>query len=279
MKIIKSKIPFNYKTIKTTQSRIDKGLLAIPVSLLDYFPTNKTNIHIAFGPSLKVSQKNFTPYTSSSRECRIGGMRKFYEDFHIKDGDELVIQILDDKKYRILTETQFEESVKRMEEELDESKDEKEAGYKLKKLSEVTNSDFRETVLNEYFRLSKSEFEKRKYSKPSMGMKKEGVPATIRKILTEIYNGKCQITQFGFFTKNGKPYFEIHHIKSYLGDHLKNLLVVCPNIHALFTYAYVELYFDEEEWLRRVKFNNEEYNVIHIIDKIPNKFEKEIHFL
>jgi hypothetical protein len=279
MKTIESKIPFNYKTITTTQSRIDKGLLAIPVSLIDYFPKNKTNVYIAFGPSSKVSPKNFTPYTSSSRECRIGGMRKFYEDFQIKDGDELVVQILDDKKYRIFTEKQFEKSVKTMEEALDKSKDENEAGYKLKTISEVTNSDFRETVLNEYFRLSKSEFKKRKYNKPWIGMRKEGIPAAIRKILTEIYGGKCQITQFGFLMRNGKPYFEIHHIKPDLGDHLKNLLVVCANIHALFTYAHIEQYFDDEGWLRRVKFNNEEYKVIHIVDKIPKQFEKEIHFL
>jgi len=279
MKTIKSKIPFNYKTIKTTQNRIDKGLLAIPVSLIDYFPKNKTKVYIAFGPSLKVSPKNFTPYTSSSRECRIGGMRKFYGDFQIKDGDELVVQILDDKKYRLYTEKQFEESVKSMEEALDKSKDEIEAAYKLKKISEVTNSDLRETVLNEYFRLSKDEFEKRKYNKPFIRIRKEGIPATIRKILTEIYDGKCQITQFGFLMRNGKPYFEIHHIRPDLGNHLKNLLVVCPNIHALFTYAHVEQYFDEEGWLRRVKFNNDEYKVSHIIDKMPKEFKKEIHFL
>jgi len=67
MKTIESKIPFSYKTIKTTQSRIDKGLLAIPVSLIDYFPKNKTKVYIAFGSSLKESPKTFTPYTSSSR--------------------------------------------------------------------------------------------------------------------------------------------------------------------------------------------------------------------
>jgi len=148
MKIIESKIPFSYKTIRVTQSRIDKGLLAIPVSLVDYFPKRKTNIYIAFGESLKVSQKNFTPYTSSSRECRIGGMRTFYENFKIKDGDELVVQILDDKKYKILTEKQFENSVKKSEQELDKSKDEKEADSKLKKITTVTNVNFQETLLS-----------------------------------------------------------------------------------------------------------------------------------
>ena len=94
MKIIESKIPFNYKTIKVTQSRINKGLLAIPVSLIEYFPENKNKVNIAFGDSLKASPKNFTPYHSSSKECRIGGMDKFYDKFQIKNGDELVIQFL-----------------------------------------------------------------------------------------------------------------------------------------------------------------------------------------
>ncbi len=33
----KSDIPFNYATIKLTKSRLDKGLLAIPVSLINLF--------------------------------------------------------------------------------------------------------------------------------------------------------------------------------------------------------------------------------------------------
>lgn len=45
--------------------------------------------------------KNFTSYTSSSRECRIGGMREFYEAHNIKDGDELVVKLIDEQKYRI----------------------------------------------------------------------------------------------------------------------------------------------------------------------------------
>jgi len=279
MKIIESKIPFNYKTIRVTQSRIDKGLLAIPVSLVDFFPKSKTKVYIAFGESLKVIQKNFTPYTSSSRECRIGGLRTFYENFKIKDGDELVIQVLDDKKYRILTDKKFEISVNKNEKDLDQSKDEKEADSKLKKISKVTNANFRETILSEYFRLSRKELGKRKYNKLRVEKKKEGVPPSIRQILTEIYNGKCQITQFSFLMTNGRPYFEIHHIIPHLGNHLKNLLVVCPNIHAQFTYAKVKEFFDQEGWLRKVKFNNEAYIVTHIIDQIPTKFEKEIHHL
>ena len=108
MQIATSKIPFNYKTIKLTQSRLNKGLLAIPASLIDYFPKQQGKIRIVAGINDKASLKTFTPYTSSSRECRIGGMREFYEKFNLKDGDEIVVQILDADKYRVLAEGQFE---------------------------------------------------------------------------------------------------------------------------------------------------------------------------
>lgn len=278
MKISESKVPFNYKTIKVTQSRINKGLLAIPVSLVSCFPRSKTKIYIAFSKSLKASPKNFTPYESSSRECRIGGMKNFYELFQIKDGDELVIQFLDDKKYRIYTEKQFENIIKKFEKEFDKSRDENEAGRKLTQLSKITNVDSKEAIFSEFFRLSRNIIDKRQHTKQREITKKESVPASVRKILSEVYMGKCQITGFGFLMENGKPYFEIHHIKPDFGNHLKNLLVVSSNIHAQFTYANIEEYFDKKGWLRRVKFNKEEYNVNHIIDKIPKRFEKEVHY-
>ena len=50
------------------------------------------------------------------------------------------------------------------------------------------------------------------------------------------------------------------------------------NIHAQFTYANLEEFFDEQGWLRRVKFNNDEFIVNQIVDNIPIKYEKEIHY-
>ena len=78
MKKINSKIPFNYITIKTTKSRIDKGLLAIPVSLIYLFPKSSTKIYL-LNDEGKEETKNFTPYNSTSRECRIGGLKNFYQ--------------------------------------------------------------------------------------------------------------------------------------------------------------------------------------------------------
>ena len=76
IKIEVSKIEYNYLTIKITQSRIDKGLLAIPVSLIDVFPKNKQKIKVYFDDSNNYLELSFTLYTSSSRECRIGVLIK-----------------------------------------------------------------------------------------------------------------------------------------------------------------------------------------------------------
>jgi hypothetical protein len=277
MKTIESKLPFDYKTIRVTQSRIDKGLLAIPVSLIHFFPKEKKEIYVTFGDEKNAVLKNFTPFSSSSRESRIGGMSGFYKDCKVKDGDELVIQILDKDSYRIFTEKRFENNITKIEEELDKSSDELEAGSKIQQISNITNYEFEKTLLCEFYRLSKKEIDKR-VSKPKRNKAKKIVPASIRKILSTIYHGKCQISGFGFLMKNGEPYFEIHHIKPDLGDHLKNLLVVCPNVHAQFTYANNEEFFDEHGWLRHVRFNNNNFIVNQIIDSIPTKFQKEVHY-
>ena len=61
MKKIKTDIPFNYITVKTTKSRIDKGLLAIPSSLIHVFPKNNSKI-VIINESGNEEIKNFTAY-------------------------------------------------------------------------------------------------------------------------------------------------------------------------------------------------------------------------
>jgi hypothetical protein len=68
MQKVKSEIGYNYVTIKATQSRINKGLLAIPVSLLDRFPKEKRKTTLLFDDEEKYFIKSFVPYTSSSQE-------------------------------------------------------------------------------------------------------------------------------------------------------------------------------------------------------------------
>lgn len=90
MKKVQADIPLDYITIKVTQSRINKGLLAIPVSLLDWFPNTKQDINIV-APDGEIFTCKVTPYNSTSRECRIGGLNRYFQKYQVKSGDELVI--------------------------------------------------------------------------------------------------------------------------------------------------------------------------------------------
>lgn len=277
MKKVKSNLPLSYITIKTTKSRIEKGLLAIPVSLIDLFPKSGNKIFLVNQNGV-IEEKSFTPYNSSSRECRIGGLRAFYENYQISDGEELVVQLIDENKFKILPEKLFSKKLKNVLSEFETSDDETHVENILSKISEITNLPKREVLKNEFVKLSNNKIEYRKKVARNATSVRESVPYSIRKILLELYKGECQLTNFTFLTKSGNPYFELHHIDPDKGNHLKNLLVVSPNIHAQFTYANLEQYFDNDGWLRKVKFNQNEYTVYQAIDKLPKEFEKEIHF-
>ncbi|MCS7014165.1 MAG: hypothetical protein NZM05_11135 [Chloroherpetonaceae bacterium] len=276
MQRVKADLPLNYITIKTTQSRIDKGLLAIPASLSHLFPQNVRQVYLQDEHG-KVEPKTFTPYRSSSRECRIGGLRSFYEKYKVKDGEELVIQILDDRKYRLIPERVFQATLRRKLNTFDKANDDEKSEAILRQISDVTNLSREEILRNKFVVMSKAAIEPRRVVPKRQARAKENIPLSIRKILLALYSGKCQVTGFTFLTKHGTPYFEVHHIDDTKGHHPKNLLVVSPNTHAQFTYANVTHYFDNEGWLRKVKFNENEFEVFQIIDTLQTDFEKEIH--
>lgn len=276
MKREKTKIPFNYITVKTTLSRINKGLLAIPVSLIDFFPQTKSEIFL-IDENGKEEGKSFTPYNSSSKECRIGGMREFYNKYSIYDNDEIVIQKIDDDKFKLLPEKLFEIKILEFLTDFENSTDEIEANQKINDIAKLANISTNEILKNEFVNLSKMDLKLRATCERDKTKLNESVPYSMRKILLSLYNGKCQITKFSFFKKDGTPYFEIHHIDPTIGNHFKNLLVVSPNTHAQFTYAKIEQRFDNEGWLREVKFNNESFPVFQIIDNLPKHFEKVVH--
>jgi hypothetical protein len=277
MKKIKTDLPLNYTTIKTTKSRIEKGLLAIPVSLIDIFPRNTNKIFLV-NEHGKTESKIFTPYKSSSRECRIGGLRAFYTHYNVADGEELVIQSLDDDKFRIIPERIFQKILKTQLTNFEKSTSENEMKHSLSQISATTNLSQNEVLKNEFVMLSKEKIEVRKFVKKNQTLVREKVPYSIRKILLELYSGKCQVTNFTFLTKNKNPYFELHHINPDKGNHLKNLLVVSPNTHAQFTHCNLEQSFDAQGWLKKIKFNDNEFNVFQAIDKLTNDFDKIVHF-
>jgi len=279
---IESLTNYSYVTFKVTKSRIDKGLLAIPKSLAsEYFPEHNSQIQISFNELGRFEAKNYTSFTSSSREARIGGMRLWYYRNKISDGDEIVIQVVDREnlKYKILPEKHFLNKIKQTQEKFDKAEDEIDANKRLSVISSLTGLDKSKIALNEALRLVQSAMRTRKYSSENVRKLKESVPASLKSLLGEIYQGRCQLTNFGFIMKNGKPYFEVHHINASIGNHIKNLLVVCSNVHAQFTYANVYLKFDNDGWLHKVRLNKTEFMVIQKIRDYYNKekFNKRVY--
>jgi hypothetical protein len=281
MQIAKSEIGYSYSTIKITRSRINKGLLAVPASLLDKFPKEKQKITVFLDDEEKPYLKSFTPYKSSSQECRIIGLTNWFVKNKIQDQDEIVVQFLDENEgiYRLIKEEKFIEQIKILENKLLNSKREETLEKYFEDLSLKVNKSKKEIAVVEFLKLSNETMKRRIYKKPSISQVRENSPSSLRRILELIYEGKCQVSNFTFIQRNGKPYFEIHHIKPDFGNYFKNLLVVSPNIHAMFTHANCEEYFDNEGWLRKVRFNHEEFNVYQAIDNIKDKdFLKDVHF-
>lgn len=250
--------------------------MAIPVSLVDKFPQNQKEITIYLDSSDVPLQKNFTHYNSTSRECRIGGMKDFFLQHNIQSNDEIVVEFLDNGIFRIITENRFKKLIAKAQQSIISIK-ETDFEKSLSVIKKLTNENKSTILKNEYIRLIENKIEKRNWKQINPRLVKENVPTSLRKILQEVYNGKCQVSGFTFLTKLGIPYFELHHIKPELGNHLKNLLVVSANIHVQFTHARLKETFDKDGWLREVNLNDENFKVTQAIDNISKDFFKEIY--
>lgn len=276
MEIGPSGVPFSYTTIRATRSRIDKGLLAIPVSLIHLFPQTTGHVYL-LSESGHWVKKAFTAPDSSSKECRIGGMRELYERYDIQGGDELVLHAYGQGRYQILPESLFQRKILDLELDLDKAPTEIDADAAIAGIAALTHASPEDVIGSEYVRLTEQEVAERKVRTRTDVKAREQIPLSLRKILISLYHGRCQLSDFSFRTKNGEPYFEVHHINPFQGNHVKNVLVVSPNVHAQFTYAAVEHYFDEIGWLRQVKFNGQSHPVFQVIDQLPAIHTKEVH--
>ena len=262
----RSNINYSYATIKITKSRIEKGLIAIPVSLTNLFPEENATIQVCVDDSLKYDLKKYSSYKSTTRECRIGGMVEWLKENEIKSGDEIVIQLIDKEqlKYRIIPEKKFIGRVQKLQKSLDGSQDEEEVSKTISDISKWIYTDKGAVVLREFNRLTSQPFEKRKHVSRSSIQHRESVPSTIRFLLSKTYNGHCQVCDFWFLKKDGNPYFEIHHLNPLFGHHPKNLILACANCHRQFEYAHVKHIFDNKGFLSKVSFNTKKYSVNQI---------------
>lgn len=274
-----SEISYDYATIKITQSRIDKGLLAIPVGLASIFPEQNRDIEVYLNDSPVAKLKHFSSYNSSTRECRIGGLKEWFIHHNIERGDEIVVQLIDKEHfiYRLIPENKFINSTKALQDEFDNSKSEEEASNKVQKISKWILSDEKEVIFNEFQRLTNIPLpERRQYNARKSVKARENIPPSIRNLLYKIYKGHCQICNFWFLKKDDLPYFEIHHLEPTLGHHPKNILVVCGNCHNQFEYASIREIRNDDNWLIQVFFNKNMHLVKQIIpSRKKTKFTKK----
>ena len=263
----KSAINYNYMTIKMTQSRIDKGLIAIPVSLTKWFPRFSSTVHVYLDDLPDLQPKTFSPYESSTRECRIGGLAGWFKEKEIKSGDEIVIQVMDEGKsvYRLVSEGIFITKTLELQDGFDKSESEQEASGKVNTLGQWVQLDRQKVMLSEFNRLIDiMPLESREYAKRRLSRARERVPANIRILLKGIYKGHCQLCDFWFLNRSNKAYFETHHLDPFQGHHPKNVVVVCGNCHNQFEHANMHQDFDTDGWLIKVSFNERAYPVCQV---------------
>lgn len=277
----KSEINYDYKTIRITKSRIEKGLLAIPRGFSNCLPRSNQRIKIYFDDSSNPQSKTFSSYYSTTNENRIGGLKNWYFENQIREEDELILQILDKEKfvYRLFTEQTFLKKAKEFQIDFDNSKDDKIASEKIEQISNLTRVEKAKIIFNEFLRLAKySNDEIRKRIKVPNRLNKEKIPPNIRIVLGNIYKGYCQVCSFSFLKRDNFPYYEIHHLEPNIGHHPKNLVLVCANCHRQFEYANVAKDFNEKGWLSKVIFNQKEYFVEQAINEIGKQdFLKTIY--
>ena len=273
----KSKINYSYATIKITQSRIDKGLIAIPVELAKLFPDYNTTIQVYLDDSNELYEKNYSSYKSTTRESRIGGMLDWFKKNKIKSEDEIIIQLIDKKHfiYRLITENIFILNTKKFQVSFDNSENELQASERIACIVKWTNLNKKKVVINEYYRLINTIPNiERQYIEKHSNRAREGISNNLRLLLCDIYQGHCQACNFWFLKKDNQPYFEIHHINPLLGKNPKNIILVCANCHRQFEYANVHPKFNDEGWLIKVLFNDKEHFINQIM--LQTKFDEAV---
>jgi hypothetical protein len=280
--VVRSRSPINYSyaTIRLTQSRIDKGLIAIPTALAKWFPNRNTNIQVYLNDSSTSQSKRYSSYSGSTKECRIGGVRQWFEKNHLKSGDEIVVQVIDKQNlvYRVIPERDFVGTTQRLQTDLDNSPNESQASEELARLSDWTNLEERRVALNEFRRLiAGSVSGPRQRTARRSSRARESAPPSLRTLFGQIYQGHCQVCDFWFLKRNKDPYFEVHHLDPTGGHHPKNLVVVCGNCHNQFEHAEVRSEFNDERWLIGVSFNGVQHQVSQIVltAEMPS-FSKEL---
>jgi hypothetical protein len=252
-------------TIRASASRLGKGLIAIPRKFKDLFPADKTRIQVTFDDEEKVKALTFHPHDPRVKETRIFGLGNWFKARGVQEGD-LISIVLENREqwlYRIVLERYLQERQQtKARQQLQRAQTDLEAEEQLNALSRLTKLRPRQVAQQELLRIAKdTQRERRPNVAPAASERHEGVPSGLRILLRELHDGKCQLCSFTFEKRNGKPFFEIHHLDPKIGHHPTNLLVVCPNCHAQLEHAIITDLRLAGPWLVGVTINEKRFSV------------------
>ena len=251
-------------TLYATDSRISKGLLAIPRKFGGEFPASKGKILVVFDDGTKVEPKIFVPYDRKIKESRVFGLSRWFSRRGIVAGDAITITAEDPIKgiYRIaLNRFVQQRRAAEARRQFYTTDSPQIAREQLGKLAESRKEKVQEIALQEIALLAQRPLLRRKRVMVIQRGRGEAVPPALRALLEAIHQGKCQICGFTFNKQDGKPYFEIHHLEPDGGHHPMNVLVICPNCHAQLENAIVTETERAMGWLVAVKINGKRFKV------------------
>jgi hypothetical protein len=252
-------------SIRLTASRLAKGLLAIPSKFSGAFPQERCTILVTTDNRDTAEPKSFLPYNAQVKECRIFGLGRWFKETKAKPGDSITVTVQDriNRTYSLTASRVSSEPNKReIRKRLRSATTNAVAKAELKSLGRATKKHPREVAEEELQRIIRRlPLTPRLRVSRKASDRNEGVPPWLRVLLEAVYNGNCQACSFTFLKRDGSPYFEIHHLDSKLGNHPKNLLVLCANCHAQFERARIGECEYREGWLRSVVVNNKRLTI------------------
>jgi hypothetical protein len=196
-------------TIRLTKSRISAGYLAIPRGFLSMFPEMDAELTVLAEGDLQT--RHFAPIASTTKEARIYGMRAFFDRHGAKAGDLAQITRLESDKYEyqvVLT-----------------------ADPLLQSDASLSASDDLQVACD------KSDPPNRVHAVVSRVVR----DTRLTKKLKVKYAWQCQVCGQRISCGANRFYIEVHHLRP-LGQHdgldnFKNMLVLCPNHHAMFDFG------------------------------------------
>lgn len=251
-------------TLYATDSRISKGLLAIPRKFGGEFPATKGKILVVFDDGTRVEPKIYVPYDPKIKESRVFGLSRWFSRRGIVAGDAITITLVDPVKriYRIALD-RFIQQRRAVEarRQLYTTDSQEVAGEQLRRLAECKKEKVQEIAFQEIALIAQRPLLKRKRVMVLQKGRAEAVPPALRALLEAIHQGKCQICDFTFKRRDGRPYFETHHLEPDKGHHPTNVLVICPNCHAQLENATVAETERVMGWLVAVKINGKRFRV------------------